>query len=461
MRYLPVLILSLFCSSLCAAAAPHCAASAVLPAGFHIIEAAECFSADVAEALVPDNGALGDYLDRFPDTPTSAAYRYWCYLRAEQFLPALLTLVELVNGAPSSAPAEQFRDEIAFLVINGIKRVPREVDLFARSGTLSTGELSERFFFILDQVVSLYAEGRSGSRRDSWLVFRSLALFFSSSSGPAAAADPFFRAQYERYHALWKEGVLLPYLAFFAFFTAGDRTFLPAEPTYSDKLASLVPLPKKAQDRDRERDAVGNIVRLMGRFSLDNIARLPDMEFIATDDADGWRRMNGALSDDNQRCALFDERQAMFAPHRDDLFEPFVHNRALSLMEGCDPRHDLPFRIKGEKIYLAEQDRWLRDVAVVYYLIARGDYSYREASGLLSGAMIAAVTRYEQEAGNSSPFGRALRYAFHTDRLANFRDALFLYRRYGDEASVFNREKTTETVEFVTSFFFGLREEEK
>lgn len=462
MRSAFIATLLFFCATAQSAPVPpYCTASSVLPAGIHLLEAPECFSPDVAEELSSDVGSLEKYLDRFPGVETVHAYRYWQYLRTERFLPALLTLIELVNRAPSLDPAVQFRDEMAFLVISGIKRIPREVNLFDRPGALSVGELSDRFFFIFDQVVSLYAEGSGGSRRDSWLLYRSLSLFFSSTDGPAAAEEPFVKELLGRYYALWKEGVLLPYLSFYSFFTVGDRTFLPTETIYSEKLADLVPLPK-SRDEKKERAAIENITRLMGRFSLENISLLPAMEFIETDDVRKWYRADHptAGKELDEFCAVFDERQAMLAPYRDDLFAPFLYNRALSLMEGCDPLHELPFVIEGKTLYLAAADRWLRDVAVAYYLIRKNNYSYREAGGLLSGALLASIARYRKE-GRHTPFGNALVYAYYTDCIADLRDALFLYRQYGNDPSVFTREKTTEAIGFVTSFFLGAKEEEK
>jgi len=445
-----------------AAYPPHCTGSLVLPAGLHMLEAPECLSLEFAEELSADVGSLKDYLDRFPDVPSAHAYRYWYYLRSERFFPALLTLVELVNGSPAIDPAAQFRDEIAFLVISGIKRVPHDVNLFDRPGGLTVGEFSDRFFFIFDQVVSLYTENSAGSRRDSWLIYRTLSLFFSSTNGPATDVDdPFVSALLSRYYALWKEGVLLPYLSFYSYFTAGDRTFLPAETVYSEKLASRIPLPK-VRDEKKERAAMENIARLMGRFSIENLSLLPAIEFIETDDVRKWYREKHPSSDREleEHCAVFDERNTMLAPFRDDLFEPFLYNRALTLMEGCDPRHELPFIVIGKTLYLAAADRWLRDIAVAYYLVRENNYSYREASGLLSGALLASIARYRKEV-RKGPFGNALVYAYYTDRIEPLRDALFLYRQYGDEPTVFTREKTDETVDFVTSFFLGAREEEK
>ncbi|HOW51855.1 MAG TPA: hypothetical protein PLV42_07410 [bacterium] len=468
MRSLLVIILFLSLNILSAADSAtrtsHCAASLLLPAGLHMLETPECFSLDLAEEFSAEVGSLERYLDRFDGAPSAHAYRYWQFLRTERFLPALLTLVELVNSSPVIDPAIQFQDELSFLVVSGIKRIPHEVNLFDRPGLLSSQELSDRFFFICDQVISLYNERSSNvSRRDSWIIYRALALFFSSTNGgPLLATDDLFAKELiGRYYSLWKEGVLLPYLSFYTFFTAGDRTFLPTESTYAEKLIDRVPLPKSHNGK-KEQTAMESIARLMGRFSIDNLALLPTLSFIDTDDVRKWYRETHPEADGEheERCGVLDERHNMLAPYRDDLFGPFLYNRALSLMEGCDPRHALPFVIAGGFLYIAAADRWLRDIAVAYYLIReRKTFSYREASGLLSGALATSIARYRKE-GKGRPFGKTLLYAYYTDRIGPFRDALFLYRQYGDEPSVFTKEKTDETVDFVNSFFWGAKEEE-
>ncbi len=436
--------------------APHCAASLLLPAGVHLLETPGCFSLDTAADLSSDPEGLHTYLARFPDTAAADQYRYWYYLRTRHFLPALLTLVRLVNSGSSLAPARQFRDELAFVVLSGIKSVPPEIDLYGKD-TILDHDISHRFFFILDQVAALYAADNSDLRRDAWLLYRSLALFFSSSGIPQSA-DPHTDALFKYFYLLWREGDLLSYLDFYTFFTGGSGDYLPSAEIYRKRFAQSVPLPKSGDPRE-EREMLASVSRIMARLLLERLPLSPRIEFVQTDDIHPWYRTNrltgSSLPGRDPRCLVFDEREGLLAPYQEDLFQPFIENKALALMEWCDQRHLPPVVIEAEKVYLSTADRWFSDAAVAYALIMMGSFSYREAANLMSGALLSALRRYLGE-GRKRPFGEVLLYAYHTGRLSLFRDALFLHRKYEEDADYTN-EKKRSAVRFTTLFFLGTR----
>ncbi|HSA34096.1 MAG TPA: hypothetical protein P5077_10255 [bacterium] len=468
-RYLPVLIALLsFPWALCAApenGAPPCAASLVLPAGLHLLETQECFSTDLADAASSDTDALRRQLDRFPDTPATTGYRYWSYLRSERFLPALLTLIDLVNRSGDPDTAAQFGDEIAFLVGAGVRRVDPQADLFGRAenGRAETSVLSDRFFFILDQVVSLYAEGKRGrAQRDAWLLYRSLTLFFSTADlSVDQSEDPFFSSLLQRYRQLWKSDLLLSYLGVFSFLTVGDTTFLPSFPLYRDRVAGMVNMPER-RDKKKTGAAVEEIRRFTGRLFIDSLWGLPAVTIVDTDDIHRWyAAMEGTSRPGaDAGCAVFDERHRMLAPYRNDLFDALTANRALTLLEGCDPAYKIPFVIAGERLFLSARDRWLSSSAVGYHLLGRGDPSYRESADLMSALLLASLDRYLEErrnGGASSTFGEMLRYAYGTGRLTEFRDTFFLYPRYRSQSTVFTPQKTKELTDFISDFFIDDR----
>jgi len=444
--------------SLHAQESPFCASSLAFPAGLHLVEAPTCFSLDLAEELASTGAPLGAYLDRFSDTPATRAYRYWYYLRAGRFLPALLTLIETVNGARSLEPAMMFRDEIPFLVMNGIKQIPPDVNLFGKSGELADAGFSHRFFFILDQVAVLYADRNGGLRRDAWLLYRTFALFFSSIGIPRNDEDPYVDRLLRHFYLLWKDGLLLSYLDFYAFFTGGDGSYLPSASRYAERFSSLVPLPK-FQNADKERETIETVTRFVARFILERLSIVPELEFVDTDDVRAWHRMmrsTDRVPAEAYRCAVFDTRSEMLSPFKDELFQPLVENRALTIMEGCDPRHEIPFVLTGPKMYLSTSDRWLSDVALVHSLIMHGSFSYREAASLMSDSLLAALGRYLKE-GKKRPFGTMLLYAYHTNRIASLRDALFLYRKYAEDAD-YTTEGRQDTIRFTATFFMGFED---
>ena len=441
--------------------ASYCTPSLVLPQTVHLVEAAACFSPDYAEALSSDPAALERYLSRFPETEIVHSYHYWVYLRTQRFLPALLALIVTVNGARSLEPALMFRDDMTFIVVNGIKQIPPDVNLFGRGGEVSSLDLSHRFFFILDQVVTLYAEKNEEWRRDAWLLYRSFSLFFSSIGTIPETNDPYTDELLKRFYRLWKEGLLLSYLDFFFFFTGGDGSYLPSVFQYTAHLAKMVPLPK-FEDKNREKERLTSISRLIAQFTVERLSEVPILEFIETDDIRAWYRTSfmGRDSSDAPHCKIFDVRNEMFLPFKDDLFRPLMENRALSLMEGCDPRHGVPFVMAGTKVYLSASDRWLSDVAIAYAIIMHGTFSYREASNLLSGALLSALGHYlKVKEKNQRPFGEMLLYAYHTRRLASLRDALFLYRKYKEDPD-YTTKNLTDAVRFASTFFFGNHEQE-
>lgn len=439
-------------------AAPFCAASLVLPAGLHLLETNDCFSIDIADAVSSDADTLRRHLDRFPDTPAMTGYRYWLYLRSERFLPALLTLIDLVNRSGDTETAAQFADEIAFLVGAGVRRVDPQSDLFGRAENNRTvGILSDRFFFILDQVVSLYAEGKRGrAQRDAWLLYRSLTLFFSTVDlSIDQTEDPIFSSLLQRYRHLWKSDLLLPYLGVFSFLTVGDTTFLPSFPLYRDRLAGMVALPERSTGQ-KTAAAVEEIRRFTGRLFMDSLPLLPVVTVIDTDDIHRWYAAMHASPLLDAACTVFDERHRMLAPYQRDLVEAFAANRALTLLEGCDPRHRTPFVVSGERLYISARDRWLSPSAVGYYLLSRGEQTYRGSADLMSALLLMSLDRYLEEGRNggvTSTFGEALRYAYGTGRLAEFRDTFFLYPRHRTQPLVFPPQKIKETLDFVSDFF--------
>lgn len=458
LRYLCCVTL-LFCGAVAAAeeAPPHCAASLLLPSGVHFIETPGCFSLDTAEDLSSDPDSLHAYLARFPDTMAADQYRYWYYLRTQRFLPALLTLVRLVNSSVSLAPAHQLRDELAFVVIGGIKNIPPEMDLYGKDGLQGDEEVSHRFFFILDQVAALYASDNSDLRRDAWLLYRSLALFFSSGGLPQSV-DPHTDALLKHFYLLWREGDLLAYLDFYAFFTGGSGDYLPSAEIYEKRFSRLVPLPKSGNARE-EKEMLAAVSRIVARLLLERLPLSPRIEFVETDDIHRWYRTSRStgspVSGKDPRCLVFDERDGLLAPYKEDLFQPFIENKALALMEWCDQRHLPPVIIEGQKIYLAAADRWFSDAAVAFELIMTGSFSYREASNLMSGALLSALRHY-LAGERKRPFGEALLYAYHTGRLSLFRDALFLHRKYEEDADYTDKNKRS-AVRFTTLFFLGAR----
>ncbi|HNT28323.1 MAG TPA: hypothetical protein PKH10_09120 [bacterium] len=444
--------------------APHCTASLVLPAGLHLLETQECFSTDLADAASSDPDALRRQLDRFPDTPATAGYRYWSYLRSERFLPALLTLIDLVNRSGDPDTAAQFSDEIAFLVGAGVRHVDPQADLFGRAENGRTvSVLSDRFFFILDQVVSLYAEGKRGrAQRDAWLLYRALTLFFSTADlSIDQSEDPFFSSLLQRYRQLWKSDLLLSYLGVFSFLTVGDTTFLPSFPLYRDRLAGIVDLPERRTGGGAG-SAVEEIRRFTGRLFIDSLWVLPTVTVVDTDDIHRWyAAMRGTSRPDTDAgCAVFDERHRMLAPYRHDLFDALTANRALTLLEGCDPAYKVPFVIAGERLFLSSRDRWLSSSAVGYHLLGSGEPSYRESADLMSALLLASLDQYLEERRNGgalSPFGEMLRYAYGTGRLTEFRDTFFLYPRYRSQSTVFTPQKTRELTDFISDFFIDDR----
>lgn len=443
--------------------APHCAASIVLPAGLHLLETRDCFSIDLAADLHSDADAMRRHLDRFPDTPATRGYRYWYYLRSEQFLPALLTLIDLVSRSGDADTASQFNDEIAFLVGAGVRHVDPQADLFGRAENgRAVGLLSDRFFFILDQVVTLYAEGKRGrDQRDAWLLYRSLTLFFSTADlSMDQREDPFFSSLLQRYRQLWKSDLLLPYLGVFSFLTVGDTTFLPSFPLYRDRLAGMIDLPERRAGK-RAATAVEEIRRFAGRLFIDGLPLLPVVTLVDTDDIHRWyAAAHSPFPVVATDCAVFDERHRMLAPYQRDLFDAFAANRSLTLLEGCDPRYRRPFVISGDRLYLAVRDRWLSSLAVGYYLIGRGGLSYQGAADLMSALLLLSIDRYlEQRRRNGviSTFGEALHYADRTGRLSEFGDTFFLYAHYGTQSTIFTPQKRSKLIDFITDFFFDDR----
>lgn len=449
-----VALLFLMAFEVSAEDAHHCAPSLFLPPIFHLIEGGDCFSLDMAERLSAAPDALHAYLDRFPDTTSADPYRYWYYLRTRHFLPALLTLIRMVNRSSSLEPARLFRDDLAFVALNGIKGIPPEIDLYGNEAETDDEHASHRFFFILDQVASLYAADDRDLRRDAWLLYRSLALFFSSNDVPRSR-DPYFERLLKHFYWLWKEGNLLSYLDFYAFFTGGGGEYLPSAEGYARRFSKLVPLPK-IENLHGEKERLHAISKLVARHIITSLSASPFVQLVEADDIHRWYQAthSSAQSDRvsrDRRCLVFDEREKMLAPYKDDLLQPLVENKALAIMAWCDPRHLPPMIIEGMKIYLSSADRWFSDAAVTYGLIVGGSFSYREAASLMNGALLSALRRYLIE-GNDRPFGEILRYAYHTGRLPLLCDALFLHRKYEEDIDYIEKGKHA-AIRFTVMFF--------
>lgn len=460
MRYLKniaVILILLSCVSLEAkeSLSPElfCENSLVMPGAFGLLMNKDCFSNNIAEAYSGDLPALRKYLEQFETGRQVYPYYYWYYLRGENFLSALMVMMEIINTSNSYQTAEDYSKEFEFIVVSGVKDIVKDAALFEKlQRKITLQEADKRFFSILNQIILLSPKGEEGINRDAWILWKAMTILFSNiNEGIDWKGDEFIHGIWNNYLNLTKDESLEGYLAFYFYFINRDGSMLPSAGFFYDKLEKFVTVSKIKNEKERE--VLDNLSTLVAKFSLENIRNMPDIVFLEAKAFDIEKAAaDSASSDFTQKCQQLKEREKMLSGYKEGLGETIEYNRAIYIMEGCDRTKAYPFFIDKGRIVIRAGDEYLLDTAIAFFFAKNQRFDMKQANSIISGAVLSSIGKY-LKGGHRSAFGNSMIYAYYTDRIKFFKDSMFIYRLFsgGDELT---NENIKENTDFIVEFFF-------
>ena len=163
----------------------NCEPSLIFPEMF-MLESVECFSHYKAcELYSGGSRTLRQYLDRFIDSREQTIYRYLDYLRGNENLPAMMTLMVMTSNDITrdyiSDPVTEFNN----LILLGIKESERAgggklAPLSSSTGPLTVKALSNNFFSAFSYIASYLMESSRQDDIDAEIIERSFNYIISN-----------------------------------------------------------------------------------------------------------------------------------------------------------------------------------------------------------------------------------------------------------------------------------------
>ncbi|HDT11938.1 MAG TPA: hypothetical protein ENN58_04290 [bacterium] len=353
------------------------------------LEEERCFSHTLANTVYDSSSTLKKYLDRFPDNPCQNGYRYFYYLRESSFLPAIVTLLHMVNTETLPASINDSFKELNNTLMQGIKTAgatdfKKNIQPFGDDSNPKTIEVLESEFFSLLSYVASYASQYSAINNDSTIIFRTMSILLSNiASGINWEEDTFLHKRFNDLVVIKNQDLLENYISLFFFYARGDDFNLPSFSKYLQlKEKGVVSDMTKAGSFSE-----GSSVRkIIARFFIDNFHKMPDVVIV--------KDLPETVDKERKKvCRYLKKRTEWLASVPNIGEDVLFFNEAAKIVEQCGGSLSFPFLIDGDRIYILKDSLWLIDIAVSLRYLMLENISVRDGNTVLRGAVKASLEK--------------------------------------------------------------------
>ncbi|MFO7735878.1 MAG: hypothetical protein R6W70_06630 [bacterium] len=419
------------------------------------IQEEESFNPAMADSLYDRPLILKKYLSEKEDNYNSLQYRYTYFLEKNQRLAAMMTLFEIVNRAKSTSVVDFYRKNVTSIIFSGVRDARESImDNKNGDGSIFLDE-DVMFFTLFSQFVSR-EEHKTADFSDAEIFFTISELLFKKMHlFEGWKNDPLLHSTLSYMLGLYKEGLLEGYLGMFFYFITNDSSSVPAWDDFFESYYEKHVMIKKDVITEGELNYMGTVSQLfIAEMFLEKISFMPEVVFVDEKKMEKIKTSEGEKKDseDDTLCAHIKERHSMMSEFSFLENSALKHNRNLSIMKGCDPDYNFPFRYDKTSVYIPEKRSYMVDFAVVSHLAGKFELSRKEAERLFLAASLSTLQKYALE-NYRDDFGNKLFYAYITGRMRKFVRALVLQRFYDFEEN----SEIEDASAFVSHFLFGER----
>jgi len=377
-----------------------------------------CFSYTIVSEISSDTDMFLSYLNSHQDNTEQHFFRLSYYLRTKNFFSALITLIQMVNTGTIDASTLIYEKEFANIIAGGIKesRNSRNFKVYEQrdpSNPLSIREFSINFFAVVSYLAS-QDKTPSDTEEDSDLriLSRSFEYMFSNFIKDIdLEKDSYQKTLFNRLLKLKNSKLLESYLKFFFYFSKKTGP-LPNYRQY--RLLKDLDAVTSFDEHLGNRMTSGGLKKLFASFYLDNIEKMPRIEYSAN---------SAAQTGESKVCQYLDEREKwlsnLILKDPDDL----KYNESVRIVENCPGSFQLPFVIFDDKIVVESGNRWIVDIAVALKYLIDNDIEMKEADIILRGAVRSSLSKIE--GSGSSEFADLLYFFYYTDQSPDLLFALY------------------------------------
>lgn len=362
----------------------RCEPSLIYPEVF-FLEAGTCFSYLEANSKYGDKDRLIAYLDSAGVGTHQNMYRYLFYLREKEYLPALMTLMFMVNTGSVPVSFESISAEFDNIITGAIKKEKEGQGGITpfQSGNngsqITSIQLSDNFFSALSFIAS-YSGAQNRKESDEMMLNRAFIYIISNiQTGIDWQGDEYLNALFNKFIQMKNAGVLGSFTRIFFHYLRG---YGPV-PSFRDymKMREIGAVKEfTAQDDTALRDKSLGITE----FFIENIDSMPAIEYVSDRKKDG---------PDDWKCAYLTERGAWIESLADKDPEEYYFNESVKIAEQCPGVFSLPFEIKKGKITVYDRSYWITDIAVVVSLIVSGRLNPSDSRSFLDAAVASSMLK--------------------------------------------------------------------
>ena len=378
-----------------------------------------CFSYTIVSEISSDTDMFLSYLNSHQDNTEQHFFRLSYYLRTKNFFSALITLIQMVNTGNTDASTLIYEKEFANIIEGGIKESRNSGNFKAYeqrdpSNPVSIREFSINFFAVVSYLAS-QDKTPAGTENDSDLriLSRSFEYMFSSFiNGIDLEKDEYQKTLFNKLLKLKNGNLLESYLKFFFYFSKKTGP-LPNYRQYIllKNLDAVVGFDEHLGNRM----ASGSLKKLFASFYLDNMGKMPRIEYPAH---------SVAPKNENEICEYLNERETWLSNLILKDPQDLKYNESVKIIEGCPGVFQLPFVILEDKIIVESENRWIVDIAVALKYLIDNDIEMKDADTILRGAVRSSLSKVEVSAG-SSQFADLLYFFYYTDQSPDLLFALY------------------------------------
>jgi hypothetical protein len=426
----------------------NCEPSLIFPEMF-MLESVECFSHYKAcELYSGGSRTLRQYLDRFIDSREQTIYRYLDYLRGNENLPAMMTLMVMTSNDITrdyiSDPVTEFNN----LILLGIKESERAgggklVPLSSSTGPLTAKALSNNFFSAFSYIASYLMENSRQDDIDAEIIERSFNYIISNiQQGIDWDEDIYLNRLFNSFVRMKNGRLLNSFTKIFYFYLKGSRS-VPSFVDYT-KLRDLG-MTKDLKPGYSKTKSVIPEQRVIASFFLDNINETGDVIFTSNMD-------DIKYAENNSMCDYLDKRGEWLegishADPSDNIF-----NESVKIAEQCPGSFQLPFKLKNGTVFVHENAKWITDLAFALNYIMKENLTGEDVNIIIEGSLRSSLNKnryvYEKRLAED-----ILSYVFETGNGLEMVKALFS-RNLPSESEKGGDESVTDAAEIISKILF-------
>ena len=362
----------------------RCEPSLIYPEVF-LLESGECFSYLEANSKYGDKDRLIAYLDSAGGGTHQNMYRYLFYLREKEYLPALMTLMFMVNTGSVPASFESISAEFDNIITGAIKKEKEGGGGMTpfQSGNsgaqITSVQLSDNFFSALSFIAS-YSGAQNRKESDEMMLNRAFLYIISNiQTGIDWQGDEYLNSLFNKFIQMKNSGVLGSFTRMFFHYLRG---YGPV-PSFRDyiKMREIGAVKEFTVQDDA---AVKEKSFLITEFFIENIDSMPAIEYASDRKKDGSK---------DWKCVYLTERGAWIDSLADKDPKEYYFNESVKIAEQCPGAFSLPFEVKNGKITVYDRSYWITDIAIVVSLILNGRLNLSDSRSVLDAAVTSSMQK--------------------------------------------------------------------